>query len=428
MPGGFGGYRGGGMAKPRGGGFYGGRVGGMGGARGLSGGAYRGLSQGSFATRHFAPGGAGGIGRGAAGLGGVRSGLAGPGAGNFLARHSLAGTSVAGRGNVALARHSSAGNINNFSYNRVYNGGISGGRHGLGGYGLGRYGYGGYGLGRYGYGFGRYGFGFPFLGYGLGGLGYGLGYGGYGLGYGGYGLGYGGYGLGYGGYGLGYGGYGLGYGGYGLGYGGYGYPYYGNYGYGSYGYPYYYGAYTSASQPAAVAQGQSATPQPAARNFAELGEQDFKAARYTDAIRDWQHALVDDPQNGGVMMLMAQALFASGRFDEAAGATQQAMQLLPQDKWGTVVANYSELYRSPADYTSQLRALEAARKEHDSPAVRFLLGFHYGYLGYPKDAVRELDRVVEMNPHDQAAKDLRDLFSDKPPVTNPAAIVPRRST
>ncbi|HQU46314.1 MAG TPA: hypothetical protein PK867_26140, partial [Pirellulales bacterium] len=86
-------------------------------------------------------------------------------------------------------------------------------------------------------------------------------------------------------------------------------------------------------------------------------------------------------------------------------------------------------YRSPQDYTTQLRALEAMRKDHDSPAVRFLLGFHYGYLGYPKEAVRELKRTLQTNSQDQAARALRDLFSGKPPVTVPsAAVTPGRTT
>jgi tetratricopeptide (TPR) repeat protein len=175
---------------------------------------------------------------------------------------------------------------------------------------------------------------------------------------------------------------------------------------------------------AAVVPGQSAAATPPAGDFATQGEQDFRAARYTDAIRNWQHALVDDPQNGGVALVLSQAFFAVGRYDEAAGVLQQAMSLLPPERWGAVVTNYAELYRSPQDYTTQLRSLEAARKDHDSPAVRFLLGFHYGYLGYPHEAVRELDRVVQMNPQDQFAKDLRKLFTDKPPVASPAAVLP----
>ena len=55
------------------------------------------------------------------------------------------------------------------------------------------------------------------------------------------------------------------------------------------------------------------------------------------------------------------------------------LEMLPQDKWGVVVSNYSETDRGNQDYTDQLRALETAAKKQDSPALRFLLGYHYGF-------------------------------------------------
>jgi tetratricopeptide (TPR) repeat protein len=145
-----------------------------------------------------------------------------------------------------------------------------------------------------------------------------------------------------------------------------------------------------------------------------MGDEAFREGNYDDAIHEWQHSLVDDPQNGGLLLLLGQAFFAKGEFDQAAGAVQQGMQVLPQDKWGTVVQHYQELYPSNATYTNQLRALEAARNaKPDSPAIRFLLGYHYAYLGHPKQAVRELDKAVELNANDQLARQLRDLTQSK---------------
>ncbi|HVW37445.1 MAG TPA: hypothetical protein VHB99_09070, partial [Pirellulales bacterium] len=282
-----------------------------------------------------------------------------------------------------------------------------------------------------------------FAGYrGIGGLGYygGVGYGGLGRGYGGwsygrrYGLG--GYGYGRYGYGLGYNpflfGYGLSsllYGGYGYGYGN-GYPYYGygNYGYGypysgyGYGYPYSSYGYTYAPSTTIV---QPTTPQAAAPNdYMALGEQDFKAGRYDSALRNWQHAMVDNPQNGGLVMLMGQALFATSKYDESAGAVQQGMSMLPEEQWGAVVSNHRELYGSPTDYKSQLKALEAARKQKESPALEFLLGYHYGYLGYPREAVRELDKAIALNPQDQLAAKLKQIMSAKIAPAGGAALPP----
>ena len=267
-------------------------------------------------------------------------------------------------------------------------------------------------------------------------------YGGYGLGYGGFGYGIGNYFGGYGGYGYypyryGYGyryfpilrllglGWGYGLGGYGpgFGYGGYGY---GDYGYGDYGYGYNpISSYSTVPLVTAAATTvQSVDPTLAASedapadalDFAGQGEADFKAGKYKEAVRDFRHALVDDPTNGAYVMLLGQALFASGQYDEAAGATQQATTMLPTEKWGTVIANYKELYANIQDYTNQLRALEKARDEKpDDPALRFLLGWHYGYLGYPKQAVRELNKTVELAPKDEVAKKVRDAMAEKLP-------------
>jgi len=211
--------------------------------------------------------------------------------------------------------------------------------------------------------------------------------------------------------GIGLGGWGWGWPYYGWGYG-YGNSLYNNYGYGGYGNNY---AYADAPVDNAVAANL-----PSGEEFADQGEADFKAGQYQAAARDWQHAMVDDPQNGALMMLMGQALFAMGRYDEAAGATQAGMQMLPEDKWGVVIANYAQLYGNAQDYTDQLKALEKARDaKPDAPALRFLLGFHFGYLGYPKQAVRELDKGLTLAPRDLGARKVRDLFAAKWPEAPP---------
>ena len=277
-------------------------------------------------------------------------------------------------------RFSYAGNAGRYGY---------GGNRGYGGLGYGGLGYGGLGYGGLGYG----GLGYGGLGYG--GLGYGgLGYGG--LGYGGFGYGLGGLGYGLGGLG-GYGGYG-GYGGGGYGGGGYG---------GSYG-----STYVPINDPNAMPPA-AAIPQSADIDFASQGDQAFKAGHYDDAIHHWQHALVDDPQNGALVMLLGQAYFAKGHYDEAAGAVQHGMQMLPQEKWGMVVEHYRELYASNQTYTDQLRALEAARKKDATPATYFLLGYHFAYLGHPLQAVRELEKALKLHPQDHFATQLRDLMQSK---------------
>jgi hypothetical protein len=279
---------------------------------------------------------------------------------------------------------------------------------------------------------GHYASGGAHLGGGWGGRGS-YGWGGYrGYGWSGYrGWGYGGWDWGYPyGYGLGLGvGLGLGcglYGGYPY---GYGYPAYGYYGYYGYapdaaGYSGTYIAAPYASPPPPPVVEASApiddSPRQSAQEFADKGEAAFRAGDYPGAVYALRHAAVDDPQNPVVMLLLGQALFAAGQFNEAAGATQTAMRQLPKEKWGTVVSHYTELYGDARNYTRQLRALEKhVSARPNDPALRFLAGFHYAYLGFTAQAIDQLDKVLALTPRDDMARQLRDEMRGK--QSKPAA-------
>ena len=170
----------------------------------------------------------------------------------------------------------------------------------------------------------------------------------------------------------------------------------------------------------------SGTTDPAAvspESFERQGEYAFRARDYMAANRDWQHAVVDDPSNGALAMKLALAMFAVGKYREAAGTTQQVLMLLPQEKWGQAVSDYKKLYANPQDYLDQLKNLaKAAADKPNDPALRFLLGFHYGYSGRVADAVRELNKLVQLEPKDQLGRKLRDLMADKTYKDNNSAI------
>jgi tetratricopeptide (TPR) repeat protein len=170
-----------------------------------------------------------------------------------------------------------------------------------------------------------------------------------------------------------------------------------------------------------LAASATATQPVGVPDFAGQGELDFKAGRYSAAVKNWQHALVDEPLNGGIVLMLSQALFQTGKFDEAAGAAQAALRMLPPDKWGVVVANYKELYGTIQDYTNQIKVLEKARDaKPDDPAIHFLLGYHFGFLGFPKHAVKELEKVNALEPKDEVAVKLRDRFKAKLDDAGPA--------
>jgi len=170
---------------------------------------------------------------------------------------------------------------------------------------------------------------------------------------------------------------------------------------------------------------------PTAEEFAQIGEAAFKGRDYKGALRAWRHSLVDDPENGVLMLMLSQALFATEKFSESAGAIQVAMQILPQEKWDVVVKNFRDLYGKGDDYTAQIRALErAARRKPDDAGMRFLLGYHYGFLGYPIEAVKQLQKCLSVAPQDEVAKKLLRIFEERLPKTsgNPSTTEPPASS
>jgi tetratricopeptide (TPR) repeat protein len=232
-----------------------------------------------------------------------------------------------------------------------------------------------------------------------------------------------GIGLGYGGFGYG----GWGYGGRGYGYGGYGFspwgfnllayrwgyaPYYNPY-CASYSYPYNY------SQPVII--NYSATPssvvEPAVTNDLDEAHNAFRAGDYAAAIDGADRAIKASPDDPAAHELRALALFALGRYDEAAAGLNSLLAVAPGWNWDTM----RDLYPDVATYTAQLRALEAfARENPDNAAANFVLGYHYLVTNFTDAARRKLQRVVELEPKDRVAAQLLKGLDDKaaPPATS----------
>jgi tetratricopeptide (TPR) repeat protein len=148
-------------------------------------------------------------------------------------------------------------------------------------------------------------------------------------------------------------------------------------------------------------------PQAEQFTYSQRARRAFQAGDYPLAASNWRHALIDEPGNGIAALRLAQAEFAMGNYQDATDAVQTGMTTLPYDQWGIVVKNYREFYPSNVPITNQLRALEKARKENpDNPAARFLLGYQYLYLGYPKHAETELQKAVELEPANEFSQKL----------------------
>ncbi len=129
----------------------------------------------------------------------------------------------------------------------------------------------------------------------------------------------------------------------------------------------------------------------------------FKEGDYAAALASFDKAVRLSPGDSVIHEARALALYALGRYAEAAAALNAVLASAPGMDWTTV----SNLYGSVDAYTSQLRKLEDyCRLYPDDPASHFLLAYHYLVGGHADMAARELGVVVAKQPGDMVAQRL----------------------
>jgi tetratricopeptide (TPR) repeat protein len=228
--------------------------------------------------------------------------------------------------------------------------------------------------------------------------------------------------------GFGFGGYGWGGGGYGLGYGGWGYPYadaFGwspwganylcyNFGYYDYVNPYYqqpvqfYGGTSyDYSQPLIVSQDVQPAEQPAQEDpnqaIFNQAREEFRAGNYEQALQRTEEALAKTPKDPILHEFRALALFALGRYQDAAAPLYSVLAVGPGMDWSTMAG----VYASVDTYTAQLRALEDFHRQNpDNAATSFVLAYHYLTCSHLEAAANQLDNVLRINPQDLVAQRL----------------------
>jgi tetratricopeptide (TPR) repeat protein len=168
------------------------------------------------------------------------------------------------------------------------------------------------------------------------------------------------------------------------------------------------GAGTAAAQvtPAQV------TPAQAAANKAldeALGK--FKQGDYPGSLASIDSAVKSSPNDTVLHEVRALALFALGRYPEAAATLNAVLAVAPGMDWTTM----SSLYGSVDTYTGQLRKLEDfCRSNPGSAAGHFVLAYHYLVGGHADLAAEALKVVVAKQPGDVVSKRL--LESLEPPA------------
>jgi len=144
---------------------------------------------------------------------------------------------------------------------------------------------------------------------------------------------------------------------------------------------------------------------------------DFRRGDYPAALAGCDRAVTQSPNDPVIHEVRALALFALGRYPEAAATLNALLATAPGMDWTTM----SGLYGSIDSYTDQLRKLEEfCRSNPTSAPGYFVLAYHYLVGGHVDNAAEALRVVVTQQPDDVVAKRLLDAI-DPPDVDAAAA-------
>jgi len=170
--------------------------------------------------------------------------------------------------------------------------------------------------------------------------------------------------------------------------GGYGNPYYGDSGSygggGSYDYSEPLPTYEQVTMPAEAAPAETVaaagTPSASGSEVTPLAKaydearQAFYEGDYARALERTNAALAIAPYDAALHEFKALALFASGKYHDAAATIHTVLAVGPGWDWTTFI----QMYPSVETYTTQLRALESAVVASPKSAdLHFLLAYHY---------------------------------------------------
>ena len=129
----------------------------------------------------------------------------------------------------------------------------------------------------------------------------------------------------------------------------------------------------------------------------------FMQGDYKTALAQVDQAIAQVPNDTVLHEFRGLALFALGRYKEAAAADYAVLSAGPGWDWTTL----SGLYPNVEVYTAQLRALEQYAQSHPAASeAKFLLAEHYLTCGYTDAAAAQLKEVVQLNPKDQLSAQL----------------------
>ena len=134
----------------------------------------------------------------------------------------------------------------------------------------------------------------------------------------------------------------------------------------------------------------------------------FKTGDYSGALAGFDQAVKVSPKDSVIHEVRALALFALGRYPEAAATLNAVLVAAPGMDWTTI----SNVYGSVDAYTAHLRKLEDfCRANPDSASGHFVLAYHYLVGGHADTAAEALKVVVSKQPGDLVARRLLEAIT-----------------
>ena len=130
--------------------------------------------------------------------------------------------------------------------------------------------------------------------------------------------------------------------------------------------------------------------QVAARKHLDEGDAAFREGRYADAVHHYARALECSPQDAGLHLVLADALFATGDYHYCAWSLRRAVELDPAVL--DVDVDKHAFYADPAEFDRQLALAEGFLEDHflDDDA-RLVLAFNYHCAKRHAEAVTLLE-------------------------------------
>ena len=157
---------------------------------------------------------------------------------------------------------------------------------------------------------------------------------------------------------------------------------------------------------------QRLADQQQAKDLVRSGRRLFEAGLYTKAAGRFRDALAARPDTSTHMML-AQALFASGKYPAAVAEIKKGLAL--NTDWLEAEVDLRSLYGEPKDFMPQLAHLAHDLKENplDRESL-FLLGFELFVSGQRQKAKVLLEQAARLEPDDRHLKPFFDYYARRP--------------